>query len=110
VTQTAPPSQSFLRRWGWVIAGVVIACAVVLLLAPAASSDPDGLDRVSGDEQFAEKAEDPRYEWLPDYSIPGIDNEWATVVLSGLIGVGIVFAVTLAFGAVVRQSRRRSSA
>ena len=40
---------------------MVIAIAVVVLLAPAASSDPDGLDRVSGDEGFAEKAEEPRF-------------------------------------------------
>jgi len=104
------PSQSFLQRWWWVIAGLIIACAVVLVLAPAASSDPDGLDRVSGDEEFSHKAEEPRYEWLPDYTIPGVDNEWASVVLAGVVGVGIVFVVTLGFGAYVRQTRRRSSA
>lgn len=98
--------QSFIQRWWWVIAGVIIACAVVLVLAPAASSDPDGLDRVSGDEEFAEKAEEPRYEWLPDYTIPGVDNEWATVVLAGCVGVGIVFVVTMALGAVARQSKK----
>ena len=103
-------TQSFLQRWWWVIAGIIVALAVVLVLAPAASSDPDGLDRVSGDEEFAEKAEDPRYEWLPDYTIPGVDNEWATVVLAGSVGVLIVFVVTIGFGAIVRQTRRSSSA
>lgn len=105
MTQAAQ-SQSFLQRWWWVIAGLIVACAVVLVLAPAASSDPDGLDRVSGDKGFAEKAEDPKYEWLPDYTVPGVDNEWASVVLSGLIGVGIVFVVALGFGAVARQARK----
>ena len=105
--QAAP---SFFQRWRWVIAGLIVACAVVLILAPAASSDPDGLDRVSGDEEFSQKAEEPRYEWLPDYSIPGVENEWATVVLSGLIGVGAVFVLTFGFGVLVRQSRRSSSA
>ena len=103
-------SRSFFQRWRWVIVGVVLACAVVIVLAPAASSDPDGLDRVSGDEGFHEAAEEPRYEWLPDYTIPGVDNEWATVVLAGLVGVGIVFVVTLGLGAVARQTRRSSSA
>jgi cobalt/nickel transport protein len=101
--------QTFLQRWWWVIAGVIIACAVVLIFAPAASDDPDGLDRVSGDEEFSERAEEPRYEWLPDYTIPGVDNEWATVVLAGIAGVGIVFAVTLGLGVLARQSRRRST-
>lgn len=103
-------SKSFLQRWWWVIAGLVIACAVVLVLAPAASSDPDGLDRVSEDEAFSEKGEDPAYEWLPDYTVPGIDDEYASLIVAGLIGVGITFAVTLGFGAVLRASRKRSTA
>lgn len=109
MTQTAS-SQSFLKRWWWVIAGLIVACAVVLVLAPAASSDPDGLDRVSGDEGFAETAKEPRYEWLTDYAIPGVENEWASVVLAGLIGVGLVFVLTLGFGAILKQTRRSSSA
>lgn len=110
MTQSNASSQSFFQRWWWVIAGIIVACAVVLILAPAASSDPDGLDRVSGDEGFAEEAEEPKYEWLTDYSIPGVESERATVVLAGLVGVGIVFLLTMGFGALVRQSRRRSSA
>lgn len=106
----AKPAQSFFQRWRWVIIGFFVACAVVLVLAPAASSDPDGLDRVSGDNSFADKAKDPPYKILPDYSIPGVDNEWATVVLSGLVGVGIVFVAGLGFGAFVRHNNRKSDA
>lgn len=102
----ATPSQSFFRRWWWVIAGLIIACAVVLVLAPAASSDPDGLDRVSEDETFAEHAEDPKYEWLPDYTVPGIDDEYWSLIVAGVIGVGITFAVTLGFGAILRATRK----
>jgi hypothetical protein len=101
------PHRSWWRRYGWVIGGLVIAAAVVLILAPAASDDPDGLDRVAGDEEFAHKAEDPAFEWLPDYTIPGVDNEWATVVLAGLVGVGIVFALPMVIGGVLRQTRRQ---
>lgn len=105
---TTKASQSFVKRWWWVIAGVVIACAVVVLFAPAASSDPDGLDRVSGDEGFAEHAEEPRYEWLPDYTVPGVDSEYFSLVLAGLIGVGIVFGMALGAGAAIRRSKRHS--
>ncbi len=98
--------RTFLERYRWALAGLLIAALVVIFLAPAASSDPDGLDRVSEDKGFVEKAKEPAYEWLPDYTIPGVDNEWASVVLAGLIGVGIVFGVTLALGAAVRASRR----
>jgi uncharacterized membrane protein YedE/YeeE len=97
------------RKYGWVLAGLIIAAALVVFLAPAASDHPDGLDRVAGDKEFHEKGEDPGYELLPDYTIPGIDNEWATVVLAGLIGVGIVFVVPMGIGYILRQTRKAES-
>lgn len=106
----AQTSKSFLQRWWWVIAGLIVACAVVFVLAPAASGDPDGLDRVSEDEAFSDKGEDPAYEWLPDYTVPGIDDEYWSLIAAGVIGVGIVFVVTIGFGAVLRASRKRGTA
>lgn len=103
----ASQPRTFLQRWSWVIVGLVVAALVVVFLAPAASSDPDGLDRVSEDKAFVDKAKDPAYEWLPDYTVPGLDNEWASVVLAGLIGVGIVFAVTIGLGAAARAAKKR---
>lgn len=105
----APTSQSFFRRWRWVIAGLIIAFAVVLVLAPIASSDPDGLDRVSEDKEFAGEGRAPAFEWLPDYSVPGIDNEYATLIIAGLIGVILTFALTIGFGALLRAGRRGST-
>lgn len=101
--------RSWLKRYRWAIVGLVIAAAMVVILAPAASEDPDGLDRVSQDKEFDHKAEDPAYEILPDYSIPGVDNEWVTVVLSGLIGVAICFAIILVLGFLLQMSRRNTA-
>jgi hypothetical protein len=39
--------MALLNKYRWVIVGLVAAAVVVLVLAPAASSNPDGLDRVS---------------------------------------------------------------
>ena len=103
----ASQPRTLLRRWSWVIVGLLVAALVVVFLAPAASSDPDGLDRVAADNAFVDKAKDPAYEWLPDYTIPGVDNEWASVVIAGLIGVGIVFAVTIGLGAAARAAKKR---
>lgn len=105
-TASNPPTDpSFLRRYWWV-AGLFIAVAVVFVLAPAASSDPDGLDRVSEDEEFAEHGEDPWYEFLPDYTVPGIDDEYWSLIAAGVIGVAIVFIVTVLFGVALRASRK----
>lgn len=96
----------FWRRWGWVLAGLAIAVAVVVFLAPAASDDPDGLERVAADKQFEDHARDPAFEWLTDYTIPGVDNDTVSVVLAGLAGLAVVFALTYGFGVLMRASRR----
>jgi cobalt/nickel transport protein len=102
--ETNTHNSSFSRRYWWLI-GIVVALAVVFVLAPAASSDPDGLDRVGEDEGFAEQAEEPRYEWLPDYTIPGIDDEYWSTVLAGAAGVGIIFVAVWGLGFVLSKSR-----
>jgi hypothetical protein len=109
VSNTTPSEPSFFRRYRWAIAGLLITALVVIILAPLASSDPDGLNRVSEDRGFAEQGQDAPYEFLPGYSVPGIDDERATVIISGLIGVAIVFVLTMAFGTYVRHQSRRSN-
>ena len=113
LTDTSQPRAStqrktFFQRWGWVLLGLLAAGAVVILLAPAASEDPDGLDRVSGDEEFSDEAKDPYYEWLPDYTIPGVDSEWVSVVVAGLIGVIVVFFLAIGIGEFLEYSRRKA--
>lgn len=102
---SAPSEPSLLRRYWWAV-GLVIAVAVVFILAPAASSDPDGLDRVSQDQAFDESAEDPAYEFLPDYSVPGIDDEYWSMIAAGIVGVAIVFIVAVLLGIFLRMSRK----
>ena len=58
-----------IRRYWWV-AGLLIAAMVVIVLAPLASDDPDGLERVAIDAGFAEQGTDAGFELLPDYSVP----------------------------------------
>jgi hypothetical protein len=43
--------RSRLGRWWWVV-GLAIAALVVIVLAPLASADPDGLERVAEDQGF----------------------------------------------------------
>lgn len=96
-----------LRRWWWVI-GLAIAAIVVIALAPLASPDPDGLESVAGQHGFLETAQAALYQLLPGYSIPGLDDPTLSTIVSGLIGVLVVFLVVVGLGWVLR--RRRSSA
>jgi len=93
-----------LRRWWWV-AGLAIAALVVVVLAPLASSDPDGLNRVAQDNGFVGAAQDPAYSVIPNYAVPGLDGSMSKVV-AGLIGIAVVVAVMWLLGRVL--ARRRS--
>ncbi len=89
----------------WWVAGLAIAALVVVILAPLASSDPDGLERVAQDNGFIGAAQGAVYSLIPDYSVPGLDGNLSRVV-AGLIGIAVVFAVMWLLGQVL--ARRRS--
>jgi cobalt/nickel transport system permease protein len=90
-------------RWGWAAAGLLL----VALLAPLASSSPDGLERVAGQLGFETHAAAPMFGGpFPDYSLPGLgESRWAPVAVS-LIGCGLVLAAV----ALTSRLRGRASA
>jgi hypothetical protein len=92
-----------LGRYWW-LAGLGIAALVVIVLAPLASPDLDGLERVAEDQGFLEAARDALYSILPDYAVPGVEGNVSTV-LAGLIGVVIVFALMIVLGRVLARRR-----
>ena len=74
----------------WWIAGYFIALAITLI-APFASSSPDGLERVAEDQGFMDTAKEAPYAVIADYVFPGVENEALATVLAGVIGVTIIF-------------------
>ena len=62
-------------------------------LAPLASSHPDGLEWVASKIGFINLAKEPFYQLIPDYLIPGLQNEIAATILAGIIGALIVFSI-----------------
>ena len=88
-------------RYVWAI-GLVMALALAIA-SPLASSHPDGLEWVAGQNGFLDLARSPFYEIIPDYMLPGFSNTAVATILAGIIGVVIVFAVSLG----VAYSRRR---
>jgi hypothetical protein len=90
----------------WWIVGLAIAVFVVVVLAPLASPDPDGLDRVAEDTGFIGAARDVLVGVLPDYTVPGIESPVVSTIVAGLIGVAIVFGVAVLLGRLL--SRRKA--
>ena len=79
------------------IGGLSIALALVVL-SPLASIYPDGLEWVAEQKGFLDTAQDPVYQIVPDYVLPGISNEALATILAGIVGILIVFGVTVAVG------------
>ena len=98
------PRPSRGSRYWWLI-GLAIAAIMVILLAPLASADPDGLERVAGDQGFLGNAREALFSILPDYTIPGLDGNVPRVV-AGLIGVALVFGIMLLVGRLLARRKR----
>lgn len=95
-TDAGHPAGATGGRW-W-LAGLAISALVVILLAPMASPDPDGLERVAEDAGFLERAQAAIYQVLPAYAVPGVDNATLSTVIAGLIGVAVVFGLMWLLG------------
>ena len=81
---------------------LVVALLLAIFVSPWASSSPDGLEKKAEDKGFLEKAEETEPVWtrspIPDYAVPGIENERVATGLSGLLGVLITLAAALVVG------------
>jgi cobalt/nickel transport system permease protein len=91
------------RRAWWLIA-LGISVLVIVAAAIWASADPDGLERVAADLGFIGAGEDPHYEILPDYTVPGLEGILSTVV-AGLLGLAVVLGVALLIGRLLARRR-----
>lgn len=87
----------------WAAVGLALALAVTLL-APLASSHPDGLERVAKDLGFIGTAQDAPYEIIPDYVLPGIPSEALATIAAGIVGALIVAGVAFAVARLRRQA------
>jgi hypothetical protein len=101
---TPPHSTRTANRWWWV-AGLAIAAAVVILLGPLASGDPDGLQRVAIDQGFAARESAAPFEIIPGYAVPFLDGP-ASKIAAGLIGVLVVFTVLWVVGRLLARRSR----
>ena len=97
--------------WGFATAGLLVAALLVLVAAPLASSEPDGLERVAIDQGFIDSAEDHPLSESPlaDYGVSGIEDESTGTRVAGLVGVLITFGVGAAIVGTFVVIRRKSA-
>jgi cobalt/nickel transport system permease protein len=98
-------AQSSTKNSRAVLAGGIALSLFLVVLSPLASSHPDGLEWVAEQTGFLEAARAPLFNIIPDYALPGIQNEALATILAGLLGVLIVLAAISG----VTLSRRKQS-
>lgn len=88
----------------WWFIGYLLAMAVVLL-APFASSNPDGLERVATDEGYIEESEEAPFSVISDYVFPGVESETLATLLAGWLGVTVIFVLVAGTAFTVKRVR-----
>lgn len=108
-------SNSHQRNRAFVIAGLGVALLIAIFLSPFASSDPDGLDRVSQDLKFQDKAAEdtpakklPFYSVFEEYALRGVPEGVATP-LAGLVGTLATFGIAWGIGKLVVRNSASSN-
>jgi cobalt/nickel transport protein len=108
--------SSLSSNLAFVMVGLGSAVLVATLLSPFASPDPDGLNRVAEDLEFADRElEDAPASQLPfaqvfdGYALKRVPESIATP-LAGLVGTLVTFGIAWGFGKlVVRNSNSPNS-
>ncbi|MBS1195584.1 MAG: hypothetical protein H6R33_304 [Actinobacteria bacterium] len=98
------------RLWWFLGIGLALALVVAGGLSGFASSDPDGLERVSIDQGFAETARDHPLADSPlaGYAVDGVEQDRWSTGLAGAIGVAVTLAASTAlFYGIRRYGRAR---
>jgi len=85
------------------VGGMLFSIGLVLL-APMASNHPDGLEWVAQQTGFSSLARPPFIKIIPDYLLPGVENQALAIILAGLLGILIIAGAAL----IAAQARRRS--
>lgn len=83
----------------------LLFCLGLALLAPLASSLPDGLESVASNIGFMDKAVEAPFQVAPDYAFPFVQNETLATVLSGLGGTLIIFGLTFSLARLLRRRK-----
>jgi cobalt/nickel transport system permease protein len=97
------------RRGAPVRAGLGLALAVVVLLAPLANVAPDGLSRVMERLGFQGSGQVSLAAPLAEYKVPGFASGAVTTILAGCVGTVLLFGLCwLLARALVPRPRRAS--
>lgn len=86
----------------WIVGALI--SAILIGLAPLASTRPDSLEWIATQQGFLGMAREPVLRLIPDYIMPGFKNEAVATVFAGAFGVLLVLGAYLAIARMRRKS------
>jgi hypothetical protein len=93
----------------FVVFGLSFIVGLILLIIPFTSQMPDGLEKVSKDTVGFIKKDDfkPSVDaLLPGYTVPGIKHKFDTKRYAGIIGMFVVFGISVFIGYLLKKRRK----
>lgn len=92
------------------IAGLGVSLLMGGVISFWASSHPDGLEWVAEEKGFLGKASENETQKnaapIPDYEMPGVENNFLKVSLAGVVGTLICFGLALLLGRLLRRRKQ----
>jgi cobalt/nickel transport system permease protein len=97
-----------ISTFAFILIGIAAAVALVILIAPNANANPDGLEKVAAAEGIDREARDHDLAGGPfaDYEVSGVENRFVGTWIAGLLGVVVTFVAGAGIVYAVRRSRR----
>lgn len=95
----------------FVVFGLSFIIGLIFLITPLTSKLPDGLEKVSKHTVGFIKKDDFKPSVnapLSNYTIPGIARKFDTKRYAGIIGVFVVFGITVFVGYLLKKRRKNS--
>jgi len=89
----------------WILSMLVVCLVIAGFFSLFASPEPDGLEKVAEDHGFLEAGEghEAIESPMPDYVVPGIENEALAGSLAGIAGTVLMFGFALAAGNALKE-------
>ena len=101
-----------IKTGTFILVGLLLSLVLGIFISPFASSHPDGLEWVAEEKGFLASAENTEPAWtlspIPDYALPGIENEMIATAFAGLIGTLLLFGFGWGFAKIVSGRKSES--
>jgi len=95
----------------FVVFGLSFIIGLIFLITPFTSKMPDGLEKVSKHTVGFIRKDDFKSSvdaLLPGYTVPAIKHKFDTKRYAGIIGVLVVFGITVFVGYLLKKRRKNS--